>query len=165
MTTVTEGRLELAFDEGCSVTKYDESDFYRYFQGINGIKALDVVCVKDSISWLIEITDYRNASEPKKITANVLICEVVQKTVDTIAGLAVATVNRQNDIHKIAASALRANQFRVVFHLEGLDRLNKDLQSGLLIRLRQRLKYIDKSTAVVSAESLSEKMPWAVKEI
>lgn len=165
MITITEGRLALTFGDGCSVGKYDESNFYtKYFQNIGEIKALDVVCVKDNVSWLIEITDYRNASEPKKVTARDLVSEVVKKTVDTIAGLAVATVNCNNDMHEIATSALRANQFRIVLHLEGLDRLTMDLQSGILICLRRRLRYIDKNTMVVSIKSLSQKIPWTVQE-
>ena len=94
----------------------------------------------------------------------ILVSEVVKKTVDTIAGLAVATVNCDNDMHEIAVSALRANRFRIVLHLESLDRLTIDLQSGILICLRQRLRYIDKDTMVVSIKSPSQKIPWTVRE-
>lgn len=165
MITITEGRLTLTFGDGCSVGKYDESNFYtKHFQKIQEIKALDVVCVKDNVSWLIEITDYRNAYEPKKITVSDLVSEMVKKTVDTIAGLAVATVDCNNDMHKIAVSALRANQFRVILHLEGLDKMTTNLLSGVLICLRQRLKYIDEYATVVNTKSLSQKMPWTVRE-
>ena len=96
MTIIAEGMLEFEFPNGCQASKYDDWSFYRnQFQGVaNGCKAVDIVCVERNVSWLIEIKDYRQFPRTKAID---IVDEIAVKVRDTLAGLAAASRNANDD--------------------------------------------------------------------
>jgi hypothetical protein len=72
MAVLSEGHLQFIFGSSCLAEKYDEWSFYRnQFQSTcSGVKAVDMICVSNNTSWLIEIKDYRqhNPSLSLKLT-------------------------------------------------------------------------------------------------
>ncbi|MCY4138351.1 MAG: hypothetical protein OXF56_08830 [Rhodobacteraceae bacterium] len=89
MTTIMEGPLAFGFPAGCLASKYDDWAFYRnQFQLIaGGCKGIDILCVEDEVSWLIEVKDYRHHRRTKTID---IADELAIKVRDTLAGLATA---------------------------------------------------------------------------
>ena len=89
MTEIEEGDLKFSFPDHCQADKYDEWSFYRnQFQSVaGGSKAVDILCLSDDATWLIEIKDYRKNPRLKLIDIG---DEVAGKVRDTLAGLAAA---------------------------------------------------------------------------
>ena len=157
---MVEGSLRFSFDDAHSVLKYDDSSFYcERFQSIQNTKAVDIVCVTEDAAWLIEIKDYGHERE-KEIS---LEDELVQKVRDTLAGLAAANTegNNDNTSREIAATALSRRSWRVAFHLEGLDEFTLDLPANLQIKLKKRLNSIDKKSMVLNIPYQAA-VPWTV---
>ncbi|MCY4382904.1 MAG: hypothetical protein OXE44_07115 [Nitrospinae bacterium] len=172
MTTLLEGELEFKFDSDCDVGKYDEWSFYRrnsqsresFQHAAGGSKAVDFVCVSQSVAWLIEVKNYRKSLFP---IPSSLSDVVAQKVRDTLAGLATAATNA-DDVNekKIAQSALSSGRrWRVVLHLEQPAQ-NSALRptaidpAALLQKLRQKLKFIDPGPQIVDVSRKCPGMKW-----
>jgi hypothetical protein len=150
MTSITEGGLTFDFPVEWEVSKLDEWSFYRnQFQSVcNGTKAIDIMAVEPDHAcvWLVEIKDYRRRVREK--TTNVAD-EIARKVRDSLALVAVANVNANNDDEKARAGrALRSRKIRVVLHLEQTSTPSKlyprkiDL-ANTQQKLRQLVRAID----------------------
>lgn len=162
MICLTEGALEFSFD-GPNAFEYDDSDFYRkQFDRLQYTKGVDFVYVTKDAAWLIEVKDYRMATEADPELRD----KLVQQVRDTLAGLAAANANtnRDDDSRNIAAMALSRRRWRVAFHLEGLDRFGAELRSNLQIELGNRLKSIDRRV-VITSNDFQIGIPWKVSGI
>ena len=102
MTILSEGCLQFNFDQSCLAEKYDDWSFYRnQFQSTCGsAKAVDMICLSDDISWLIEIKDYR---QHKRTKPQDLGDEVALKVRDTLAGLVAAKMKANDSNEKTFA--------------------------------------------------------------
>ena len=163
-----EGTLKFSFPDGCQVHRYDNWSFYRnQFQGVaTGCKAVDIVCVVDNVCWLIEIKDYRQHPRTKAIKIE---DELAIKVRDTLAGLAAAAINANDNQERIhAQQALASQKWRVVLHLEqplapGGLRRNPIDRAMLLEKLRtKKLKAIDAHPLICDKDSLRPPIPWTV---
>jgi hypothetical protein len=126
VTTLREGNLEHRFDSGWTASKYDEWPFYRkHFDGaFGGNKAVDFVAQDSSETlWLVELKDYRVCPRTKSLE---LAEEIAVKVRDSLAGLFAAAVWHSDHAHRADAQRhLRARSFRIVLHLEQLERHSK----------------------------------------
>lgn len=160
--------LAFLFPEDGEVTKYDEWDFYtRRFQGIkDGTKAVDILCLSVDAAWLIEVKDYRSHERTKPSD---LSDEVAGKVRDTLAGLAAASANAEDDLEKRTAKrAIRRGRWRVVLHLEQAEVTGSALwprgidNAVILQKLRRRLKTVDQEPIVCNFNSCPKDVPWEV---
>lgn len=101
MTTIREGRLELEFDETWLVVKWDDDPAFR--EGIcklcgeirdgetvrhEGTKAVDLIGLRESVLYLIELKDFRgHRIENKSRQVAELPLEIGLKVRDSLAGL------------------------------------------------------------------------------
>jgi len=119
MVMQEEGRLRFIFPENWRVSKYDDWSFYNQFQNIcGGAKAVDFCGVTPDrgTTWLIEVKDYRQYRRTKP---SELPHEIACKFRDTLAGLACARVNSNDDRERdMADSFLRTGWIRLALHLE-----------------------------------------------
>lgn len=170
MTEIEEGSLRFSFPDHCEAGKYDDWAFYRnQFQPVAGdSKAVDIVCVADDASWLIEVKDYRQHDRMKPSD---LDDELAGKVRDTLAGLAAASVNaNRREERALARRALAAKRrWRVVLHLEQ-PRVSSPLRprpfdvASLLAKMRSRkLKAVDPHPLVLDRDTHRSDIPWAVQ--
>jgi len=120
MPWVEEGNLRFDFPADWDVAKLDDWSFYRsqFLKVCNGTKAVDILAVEpgESCAWYIEVKDYRHHVRSK--TSHVAD-EIACKVRDSLALLAAARVNANDDVEKAQAGrALRCRSIRVVLHLE-----------------------------------------------
>ena len=169
MTEIEEGGLKFSFPDHCEATKYDDWAFYRrQFQSVAGSsKAVDILCLAQDASWLVEIKDYRHHPRTKPIN---LGDEVANKVRDTLAGLAAASANANDmDERGLAERALSKRQWRVALHLEQRAVLTSPLRpqainpANVLKKLRMNLKAIDTQPVVLSLQRLGSGIPWTVQ--
>ena len=169
MTEIEEGGLKFTFPNHCEATKYDDWAFYRQqFQSVaGGAKAVDILCLQQDVSWLIEIKDYRQHPRTKPSD---LGDEVSSKVRDTLAGLATANANAANkDEQAFAEHALAKRRWRVALHLEQPPVANLRLWPqgislvNVLEKLRRNLKAVDTQPMVVSLQRPGSGTPWAVQ--
>ncbi|MGD0961900.1 MAG: hypothetical protein ABSB19_18975 [Methylomonas sp.] len=118
MPVLSEGSLKFSFGVSCRVEKYDEWRFFRnqFQKTCDGAKAIDMVCVSNKTSWLIEVKDYRRHKRTKPLEIG---DEVAIKVRDTLAGLVAAKMNAADPNEKqFAKLALQSKSIKVVLHLE-----------------------------------------------
>ncbi len=169
MTKITEGNLTFSFPGDCQAIKYDKWPFYcNQFQPVaSGSKAVDILCVKGDVSWLIEIKDYRKhpRTNPSDIADELAI-----KVRDTLAGLAAAAKAASDADHrKLAQHALKNCRWRVVLHLEQLATPSR-LRSRPIdpktiwqkLKSRKKLKAIDAHPVICNRNRIPDDIPWAV---
>lgn len=166
---IQEGRLVFDFktdDESCA-TQYDEWSFYRkQFIGVtSGTKAVDFIYVDktQSITWLIEVKDYRHA-DTQPIKPSELSTAVAQKVRDSLAGLAVARCNA-NDLaeREFSQDALSTSRLRVVLHMEQTQPSHRFINpADMRLKLKQQLKAVDAHPEVVNQYKLKDNMRWNV---
>jgi len=167
MTTITEGALTFSFSSSGNSEKYDDWSFYRNKFGnvCGGSKAVDIIHIEESETWMIEIKDYRVHRRTKVID---LGDEVALKVRDTLAGLVAAKFNATDMIEKqFSKRAIAAKKVHVVLHLEQPRKHSKLFPraidpSKILLKLKQRLKAIDAHPKVVDQNSLKPNMSWTV---
>jgi hypothetical protein len=167
MRVLSEGNLTFTFAESCLAEKYDDWSFYRnQFQTVcGGAKAVDMICLSNDVSWLIEIKDYRQYQRTKPQD---LAEEVAIKVRDTLAGLLAAKMNANTASEKeFASKVLQSKAIKVVLHLEQpvkRSRLRPDAIAPLDITqsLKRQLKAIDAHPCVVNKNDLLPKMDWIV---
>lgn len=165
---IIEGKLIFDFD--CEALKFDDSTFYRqHFSKITpGIKAVDILAVQQKIGYLIEIKDYTNP-DTQNLTMKELVEMVINKVISTLAAILPMknSINNSAREKKIARNFSRANEIKVIVHIElppkrrTLKQSNWDL-SNLQIQLGRKLKAIDAHPKVVSKDELPN-CPWVVK--
>ena len=169
MTEIEEGILRFSFPDHCEAAKYDTWAFYRQkFQSVaGGSKAVDILCLAQDASWLIEIKDYRQQPRTKPID---LGDEVASKVRDTLAGLAAANANAANKAERdFAENVLAKRQWRVALHLEQQTIATSPLRpqainpANVLKKLRMNLKAIDTQPIVVSLQRPGSGIPWTVQ--
>ena len=168
MTTITEGRLTFTFPDQSTVDKYDDWSFYRnqFNSAFGGTKAVDLIYIAGSTTWLIEVKDYRVDRRTKAID---LCEEVAIKVRDTLAGLVAAQSNASQATEKdFAKKAIRARSIRVVLHLEQPRNPSKLFPSVIapanaMLKLKQQLRGVDAHPKVVDQYSLQPDMNWTVQ--
>jgi hypothetical protein len=168
MIVLTEGRLSFTFLESCIAEKYDDWLFYRnQFQNTcSGSKAVDMVCLSNNTSWLIEIKDYRHhqRTKPQDIGD-----EVANKVRDTLAGLVAAKMNaKEANEQQFAKKVLQCESIKVVLHLEQPQKKSKLFPQAIdpvavKQTLKRQLKAIDAHPRVVDKNNLSSDMGWTVQ--
>ena len=170
MIKITEGNLTFSFPAGCQAIKYDKWPFYcNQFQPVaSGSKAVDILCVKGDVSWLIEIKDYRQhlRTNPSDIADELAI-----KVRDTLAGLAAAAKAANNADHrKLAQHALKNCRWRVMLHLEQpatKSRLQpKAINCATVLqklRSKKKLKAIDAHPVICDRNRIPDDIPWTVR--
>ena len=170
MTEIVEGALSFTFPDHCKADKYDEWSFYRnQFQSVaGGSKAVDILCLSDDSAWLIEIKDYRQHPRTKLSDID---DELANKARDTLAGLAAASANANNqDERSLARRALQRRRWRVALHLEQ-PRARSRLRpqpfdvANVLSRIRKsrKLKAVDAHPVIVNREIIPRDVPWTVQ--
>ena len=167
MTEIREGQLKFVFPDHCEAAKYDAWGFYRKsFQSIaSGTKAVDILCIAQDASWLIEVKDYRHHPRTKPID---LDDEFAEKVRDTLSGLAAASANAQDpDERRLARRALEQRRWRVALHLEQQTgsklRPQAINRADVLLKLRRRLKAVDAQPLVLSRQEPGSDEPWTVQ--
>lgn len=170
MTELVEGRLRFFFPDTSEVTRYDTWTFYRrQFQNRcgKGNKAVDFICLHENDVWFIEVKDYRVFSRRRE---EHLVDDVAQKVRDTLAGVAAAVWNANNDGEKHFAQRLfhQKRDARVVLHLEQPGRPSRLRprpidKANVLDQLRRLLKAVGR-VYVVDQQNIPRKIPWVVEE-
>lgn len=168
MTALTEGQLTFTFPPQAMAEKYDDWSFYRkqFNSAFGGTKAVDLIYIADSTTWLIEVKDYR---VNRRIKAIDLCEEVAIKVRDTLSGLVAAQCNANDTNEKaFAKQALRARSIRVVLHLEQplySSRLFPRViaPADAVLKLKQQLHSVDAHPKVVDQHSLQPDMNWTVR--
>ena len=169
MTEIVEGGLRFLFPDHCEATKYDTWAFYRQkFQSTaGGSKAVDILCLAQDASWLIEVKDYRRHPRTK---ASDVGDEVASKVRDTMAGLAAANANASDQAERtFAGLALTKPRWRVVLHLEQQFVATSPLRpqaispANVLQKLRANLNAVDAHPMVVSLQKPGPNIPWTVQ--
>ena len=167
MVEIVEGQITFSFPDNCEAGKYDKWSFYRnQFQNIaGGSKAVDILCLEGDNAWLIEVKDYRQHPRTKAVD---IADEIAMKVRDTVAGLAAAGKNaNDDDERRLACRALRKRRWRVVLHLEqpaSPRRLRRKAitEASLLQKLRSRhLKAIDAHPAIDNMTAPRPGIPWS----
>ncbi len=167
--------LLFEFLPSLAAEKYDEWAHYRsVWNAMGGRRAADVVAVRQQAApptaWLIEAKDFRKISQPPE-PANLkgLAHTVAEKVRDTIAGLDDAADNANPERERVHAQRARAaGEIRVVLHLEPPSGRHSKLfptgfQSGVLQRLKQLLRDVDRTPLVLDMASTPRAgVPWTV---
>ena len=170
MPEIKEGMLVFLFPGGWDAGKYDAWAFYlRRFQKIcGGAKAVDIVAVSPGPQrelWLIEVKDYRIHRRTKALD---LPLEVALKVRDTLAGLAAAGFQADDEMErKLAARGLGANHLRIVLHLEQPAKHSKLFPRAIdpakvLQKLKALLKAVDPHPMVIDGSECGRRVQWRV---
>ena len=158
--TITEGRLTFNFPIGLQATKYDDWSFYRnQFNGaLGGTKTIDILCMGEGNTWLIEVKDYRQHQRTKPMDLGE---EIAFKVRDTLAGLVSASCNaNDSDEKSMAKKALKCKRIRVVLHLEQPEKHSRLFPRAISpenvrMKLKQLLKPIDAHPVVTDKYQLN----------
>ncbi|MCP4350902.1 MAG: hypothetical protein GY795_36010 [Desulfobacterales bacterium] len=167
MKNISEKRLKFEFPDRFDAIKYDNSYFYKnHFKKISaGIKAVDIIAVGDSITYLIEIKDYTHPDTKSENTD--LASIVISKVLSTLSALIPMKNNAHCDDEKnIAQKALMSNKIVVVLHVEIPPHTKKIRQSffdlsNIQLDLKRKIKCIAPHPKVVSMEKMGG-LPWRV---
>jgi len=167
MTVLEEGLLTFSFEPGLTASKYDDWTHYRqqFNSAFGGTKAVDLLCVDDEVSWLIEVKDYRAHVRTKTID---LAEEVALKVRDTLAGLVSAKFQHSDrEARAVARKVLANKRLRIVLHLEQPARHSRLRPraidpAAVKKKLQGLLKALDAHPAVVDQHSLKADMRWTV---
>lgn len=160
--------IHFSFDDGWTLTKYDDWIFYRkQFSCIsNGIKAVDLLAFESKRKelWLIEVKDYRNKRREKEID---LSTETLTKVIDTLAALLPAKINANNQTEPIYAKQfLGARKIRVILYLLQNRKPTKlfprivDI-SDTSIKFRKMMRPIDPHALIVDGLEKPKTIPWS----
>ena len=169
MTRIQEGDLTFSFPDCCQASKYDDWSFYRnrFEKVAGGSKAVDILCFDGDTSWLIEIKDYRKHRRTKGID---IADEFALKVRDTLAGLAAAAKQSNDDAHQreLAWEALTKRRWRVALHLEQPTTVSKLRPKSInpatvLQKLKSRLKAIDAHPVIFDRSNIPHDISWTVQ--
>lgn len=164
---ITEGNLTFIFPPRAQASKYDDWSFYRnqFNAAFRGSKAVDIVFADSDAAWLIEVKDYRQHTRTK---TQELGEEVAHKVRDSLAGLAAAAANANDqDEKRLAHKLLQKRRWRVVLHLEQPQQrsalwVNAISPANVLMSMKKLLKPIDAHPHVVDRNNLHRDMSWTV---
>lgn len=167
MAVLSEGRLQFTFGPSCCTEKYDDWSFFRnQFQSTcGGVKAVDIVCVSNNTSWLIEIKDYRRH---KRTKPQELGDEIAIKVRDTLAGLLAAKMNANDFAEKnFAKKAIQSKTIKVVLHLEQPEKKSRLFPraidpAAVKQSLKRQLRAIDAHPCIINKNTLLANMDWTV---
>lgn len=168
MPTIVEGDLSFEFPAGWTVSKFDDWSFVRnQFQSVcGGARAIDILAIEPDHGcvWHIEAKDYRRRRREKVLG---LAEEVAEKVRDSLAALAAARVNANDEVERASAeAALRGRRLRIVLHLEQTATPSKLFPRALdPAKVQQRLKQLTKAIdahPLVRDRSHSQSCPWTV---
>ena len=168
MTEIREGDLKFSFPDHCEASKYDDWAFYRnQFKSVaGGSKAVDVLCLTEDATWLVEVKDYRQHPRTKLTD---LGDEIAIKVRDTLSGLAAASANaNDNEERTLARRMLAKRRWRVALHLEQ-PRARSRLRpqpfdiANVELKLRGQLKPIDAHPLVLDRQTVRDDIPWTVQ--
>ena len=167
MKTISENRLTFEFSEDFDVIKYDKTHFFqkRFNKISSGIKAVDIIAVNNSTTYLIEVKDYTHPGTRSEEVN--LVGILIQKVLSTLSALMPMKNNAySNDEKNIAGKALMANKIVVVLHIEIPPYTKKIKQSflkldNLQIDLKRKIKPIDPHPKIVSKNKMGS-LPWKV---
>ncbi|MDF3821770.1 hypothetical protein P3G55_17835 [Leptospira sp. 96542] len=167
MNNIIIGSLTFHFQNNSIFSKYDEWSFYRnQFSKISvGVKAVDIILIESNVTWLIEVKDYRHHARTKVIDLGE---EIALKVRDTLAGLAAARVNANDNTEKSFSNrALKTSKINIVLHLEQPNHTTRLMPklidtTKVLMKLKQLLKSIDPHPEIVNCNSLTNYMNWQV---
>jgi hypothetical protein len=171
MKTISEGDLVFHFPENWEASKYDDWAYYRkQFQKTADSKAVDILAFDPRARgtlWMIEIKDYRQHPRTKNIS---LWDEVTQKVRDTLAGLLAASIRACHDEIRFAKQCCRAQNVRVVLHLEQPVKTSKLFPrtfnpADLQLKLKSLIKAVDAHPKVVNRLNMldTHRFGWRVK--
>jgi hypothetical protein len=174
-----EGNLTFDFPETFVVQKYDDSTFFvRQFQKISrsvtrygrtgDTRAVDFLAFDPQKPelWLLEVRDYNKPDAEKPLEE--LVDDIVQKTLDTLAGLiAMRSTANLSEEQNFAKQALKQTKLRIVLHLEQPRTPSKVFPQAvdpadLKQELKKRLQAID-FHPLVSSIGILGAVPWTVK--
>jgi hypothetical protein len=174
MVQLQVGQVFFAFSANIDAQIYDTWQHYIsvWNAGGRGQKAVDMVAVENgviSVSWFIEVKDFRViTSPPKPCNIAGLAGTVAQKVNDTLAGLRHAANNAQSQLERThARNAIAASRQRIVLHLEPHAGTHTHLfPSGFPANVLQKLKQlagnIDTHPLVLDIASTPRAgVPWA----
>lgn len=168
-TIITEGDLVFTFPDGWIALQYDATAYYvNRFQGLAHSKGIDIIALSPgpaSQLWLIEIKDYRAQARTKTID---IFDEVALKVRDSLAGLYAAGHCPDDSVLRTFARAIAPDvPVRVVLHLEQTNKPSR-LRPGVTerqnhrLKLRQKVKAVDKRAHVCEIASQHADVRWAV---
>jgi len=167
MPIITEGNLTFTFPEDWKADKYDDWTFYKkQFQKIaEGTKAVDILAIDNTTSWLTEVKDYRRNRRTKPID---IVDEIAIKVKDSLAGLAAARFQANNEDEKqFADNLLQSEKIRLVLHLEQPAKHSKLFPrainpANVRQKLKMRLKAVDPHVTVLDKQNCSKFVQWNV---
>lgn len=177
MATLRVDTLRFHFHPNTAASKFDEWNHYRsrLQPSPRDAKAVDIVAaaitrLQPPYCWLIEVKDFRvRRGAPGAKNCAALPEEVIRKALDTISGLKDAASGATTTSEKdFAQLAVRANQARIVLHMEtahGKNRLFPEVPTpaNVLQKLRQLAKNVDPNPLVLSKRTTARaKVPWKV---
>ena len=159
VNSIKEGNVKFVFDDQCVAVKYDQLPFYRKrFQGVVcGSRAVDMLCITNDTSWMIEIKDY--TAHPRTKPTDVSK-EVAQKVRDTLAGLAAASANGDHKGKELADMALSRRRWRIVLHLERSKKYFSTTRSNIQIKLKRMVGAVDSEPIIMHIKSNFKQKPW-----
>lgn len=120
MTSIRIDKLIFEFPDDCTVSKFDDWDFYtKQFQSTlgGGVKAVDLIAIdKRGTAWFIEVKDYRAHLRTKP---SCIAEETAEKIFDTFAALLPAKLNGKVLSEVLFVESLhRVTALKAVLHLE-----------------------------------------------
>ena len=159
--------LVFKFPASWKVSKYDDWSFYRnqFSKMWNGIKAVDLIAIEHDVAWLIEVKDYRTSRRTK---VQALPDEVAQKAFSTLAAMLPAKMNASvSEENDFASDVVKANQLRIVLHLEQPRKHSKLFPrainpANVQLKLRTLIKPIDPHPMVVESVDM-QGLEWTVE--
>jgi hypothetical protein len=159
MKAIIENQLTFEFPNNFDVIKYDDSQFFRknLIKISDKIKAVDIIAVNHSTTYLIEIKDYRHPNTRSKTVD--LVDIVIQKVLSTLSALLPMKMNGTSEEKNIAEKAFSTKRIAVILHLEIPKYKTKIKQSfikqdNLQIDLKRKIKPIGVYPKVVSKDKM-----------
>ena len=167
---IEEGDLKFNFSELFDVIKFDDSHYYRnHFEKIQqGIKAIDILALKENENYMIEVKDYRHP-DTAPLNQIQLVEDIIKKFIFSISAMyPMSYIVTQNQEQQIAKKFLENRILYLILHIEippqrrNLRQSNYNI-SNLQLELRRKLHAITNKTniKVVSKDNLKN-LPWSL---
>ena len=165
---IQEGKLKFEF--AFKAIKLDDSLYYRnsFIKIQKGLKAVDILAVDTTRSYLIEVKDYTHPNT-KQLEPSKLIEDIVKKVVCSLAML-LPMREKSTDIleQEIIKEFLEKKEFIIAFHIELPPKRRTLKQSNYdLVDIRKRLK--DKLKSIADGQNIKvvlknnlKNLPWSV---
>ena len=164
---------KFAFPTGWVCHRYDELPFYRLrlepsfkVDKKSGLKGVDIVAFSpDHQMWLIESKDYRSSQRKKTMPP---VQEFVLKVRDTLTGLAIAAIDRQDKtLGSIRSGMHTMTSLRLVLQFEQPRQHSKLFPrafdpADLLQQIKTKVRKICPHPLVVDADNQAC-VPWSVR--